>query len=187
MRKLFLFALLVVTTNLIAQEEKKPTTSSSLYLGVNYSGMKSNKSLAGFAIGIQSLVRDTHLLAFELNHLVNTHLNFYAKRDEIKSETNYEITYGQVLLKTDNQIKFILQSGLRIENLICQMKYAYSPANAPLFDVPVYIKKSLWQLAIPLKLTVFRQGKYTGNSLGIYACVGRYTDLGIRFTVHFGK
>lgn len=187
MKKFVFIVAAFLAFNLKAQEPIKPKASSSFYAGLNYSAMKSNTSLAGFAVGVQSLVKDTHLLAFELNHLVNTNLNFYTYGDKIKSETNYEITYGRVLFRVKNEIKFILQSGLRIQNLISQMKYAYSSSNASFFDEPVYIKKSFWQATLPLKLTVFRQGKHIGNSLGIYANIGKYTDVGVRFAIHLGK
>ncbi len=187
MKNIISVALFVLSFKMFAQEQSKPNTSSSLYLGGNYSVMKNKMNYVGFLVGIQTMIKDTHLLAVEINHLVCTNFKSaacYGGNGEINTETNYEITYGRVLQKAKNEFKFILQSGIRMEYIKYQVKYIYSKPNYFTYDEPLYVKKSIWQPALPVKFTAFWCGKHIGKSLGLYANIGKYTDFGIRFTIH---
>ena len=187
MNKLVFILLLAFAGNLTAQDSAGIKSTASLYAGVNCSAMKNSRTYAGFSVGVQTLIKDTHLLAFELNQLMNTDFKFSGisgRENEVRSETNYEITYGRVLTCAKSKTKLILQTGLRAQFIKYQGKYLHSSANDPLFCEPYFENKSFWIPAVPVRLTAFRKYKSAGISFGVYANVSRYTDFGIRFAIH---
>lgn len=190
MKKLFVLFSLFTNSLLFSQDTNKPKTLNSFYAGIQYSAMRDNSTYPGLFAGIQTLIKDTHVVTVEINHVFNSW--FKANPGEINkntviSETNYEITYGRIIAGKANPTKLIIQSGLRLQYIKYQDLYIYNSVNGWLFSEPIYVKKALWQASLPVKLLILRLGKHTGKSLGTYVNIGKYAEVGMQIAFHLFK